>query len=474
MAVMKSIREQEDTRPAGTDSLKLRSMKAESVDVGPVTAQDKARKRDIQEAMSLIQQAAQEEKEDKMRLAVRMMDLIEPVKGEGEYAGFSREESEGYARAYSMRFMESQLWAEMCFGGDKERALWQAASLGMRQPMILAIEAGADVNAMDGWGRTALHHTVYLGMGNGTCVSALLKYGADKNAQDDSGWTPLCRAVFWGHYNSAVRLLDAGADMELETKGLRRALHWGAATGQVECVRLLCSRGAQLLKRDEDGMTAHEIAVKKEFNKTAGILKRAWNAEKKVLIAERHKWVQEVAYNGTELEGMDDLPEAPDPCETDVTRFKQWFYDDMMRTGKEVEKEIFVEAGLNVSYVDRQDTNFGNLTQKGWTRMMDKMRSHEQLEATKAEKKRSRIAAIDAKLAAKEARIIGDANKAKHRGDRRMIAAPPAERKVAHAKGKKGHEPTKNLMKGKKIKDGKEKSNKDVLDGEESEDDWDW
>ena len=138
------------------------------------------------------------------------------------------------------------MWGEMCFGKGYDRVLWQAAALGMRKEVIRSIDNGGEVNAMDGWGRTALHHAVLLGLGNGTCVSVLLKYGARVNVQDDSGWTPLCRAVFWGNYQCALRLLDAGADTELETMGLRRALHWAAYRGQYGCVKLLVERGAEV------------------------------------------------------------------------------------------------------------------------------------------------------------------------------------------------------------------------------------
>lgn len=262
----------EDTREHGADSIaRLKQPRSMRVKMTP---EKKALERDVKEAVRMLKEGEREGDQEKIKLAESMLSLIEPAEPES-YAGFTAEESIGYYNGFVTRAAEASVWAELTFGGHNERALWQAAGLGLRRQVLDVVEAGADVNALDGWGRTSLHHAVYLGLRNGTCVSVLLKCGADVNAQDDDGWTPLCRAVFWGRYHSAVRLLDAGADMELETLGLRRALHWAAWAGQVECVRLLLNRGADVRALDEDGACALDLAEARGFNKTKGLLKRA-------------------------------------------------------------------------------------------------------------------------------------------------------------------------------------------------------
>jgi hypothetical protein len=277
-AIALSVPDFEDTRVHGADSIarlkEPRSMRAK------MTPEKKALERDVKEAFKMLREGEREGDQEKIKLAESMLSLIEPAEPES-YAGFTPEESIGYYNGFVTRAAEASIWAELTYGGHNERALWQAAGLGLRRQVLDVVEAGADVNAMDGWGRTSLHHAVYLGLRNGTCVSVLLKCGANVNAQDDDGWTPLCRAVFWGRYHSAVRLLDAGADTELETLGLRRALHLAAWAGQVECVRLLLSRGADVRALDEDGASAMDLAEERGFNKTMGLLRRALRAVKR-------------------------------------------------------------------------------------------------------------------------------------------------------------------------------------------------
>jgi hypothetical protein len=36
-----------------------------------------------------------------------------------------------------------------------------------------------------------------------------------------------------------------------------------------------------------------------------------------------------MSYNGTELEGMDNLPEAPHPYEPNPRKYIKWYYDDL-------------------------------------------------------------------------------------------------------------------------------------------------
>jgi ankyrin repeat protein len=63
---------------------------------------------------------------------------------------------------------------------------------------VLLIDNGADVNAQDFWGATALHRAA--AQGNATMIKTLIKCGADVTIEDGSGKTPLG----WAEYHPEV------------------------------------------------------------------------------------------------------------------------------------------------------------------------------------------------------------------------------------------------------------------------------
>jgi ankyrin repeat protein len=53
----------------------------------------------------------------------------------------------------------------------------------------------------------------------------LIKAGCDINAKDKNHWTPLMNACYWGNEESAMVLLQAGADVQSRNIDGRAALH---------------------------------------------------------------------------------------------------------------------------------------------------------------------------------------------------------------------------------------------------------
>ena len=97
--------------------------------------------------------------------------------------------------------------------------------------------------------------------GHRDVVEPLLRQGgADLDAKDELGWTALHHAVSKGHLEVAKLLLDRGADVDLADKKGRAPLSFAAANGHLDVAKLLLDRGADVDVRDEWGRTALDRA----------------------------------------------------------------------------------------------------------------------------------------------------------------------------------------------------------------------
>jgi uncharacterized protein len=118
------------------------------------------------------------------------------------------------------------------------------------------IEKGADVNAKDSDGNTALHH---LGTSE-PLLKLLLRKGANVNAQNNSGIAPI-HNVF-GRYNLAIakQLVAAGADVNARSKELLTPLH---LANDPAIVAFLISKGAKVNAKTNQNWTPLHYAVAK-------------------------------------------------------------------------------------------------------------------------------------------------------------------------------------------------------------------
>jgi len=127
-------------------------------------------------------------------------------------------------------------------------------------------EHGADVNAPNASGETALHIAAELGKVD--VVEALL--ATDKreinaleiNAMDNAGRTPLHSAAERGRSEVVKLLLAAGADRDAQNHSQETPMHLAARIGQVEVVKLLLDAGADKDTQDEDGDTPLHMAAR--------------------------------------------------------------------------------------------------------------------------------------------------------------------------------------------------------------------
>lgn len=117
-----------------------------------------------------------------------------------------------------------------------------------------AVDGGADINARDPWGRTAL--IVALQQGRAATVESLISQGADISLTDAWGRTPLLVATQLKN-TAAVRLLLArGADVNLANKNDITPLIAAAQTANLDAMSRLLAAGASLDRTDNLGWTA--------------------------------------------------------------------------------------------------------------------------------------------------------------------------------------------------------------------------
>ena len=117
-----------------------------------------------------------------------------------------------------------------------------AAGHGLTDIAARLIENGADVNAVDEFGRTPLHEAV----GYTDTAGLLIDSGADVDAADVFGRTPLHMAL---QYPDTVALLiSAGADIfardYMGDTPLERTLRYGTRSRNLVVINLLLDAGA--------------------------------------------------------------------------------------------------------------------------------------------------------------------------------------------------------------------------------------
>lgn len=128
------------------------------------------------------------------------------------------------------------------------------------------ISSGAELNARNEEGQTALHLAVLNGTfsdADAPLVSELLSAGADKNAkQQNSGWTPLHLAIANNHVAAVSALLAHRVQTEVWDDRGKAPLHLAARQGHTQIVKELLSSGADKNARERiAGATPLHIAA---------------------------------------------------------------------------------------------------------------------------------------------------------------------------------------------------------------------
>lgn len=136
-----------------------------------------------------------------------------------------------------------------------ETGIADAASRGDAAEIERLLKDGADVNAQQADGATALQWAAY--RGDAKLAERLLKAGAKPGLANRNGATPLWLATSRGDAAVVRVLLKGGADANEKLPLGRRPLMLAARSGQVDAVRALIEHGADVnASETERGTTA--------------------------------------------------------------------------------------------------------------------------------------------------------------------------------------------------------------------------
>jgi len=149
----------------------------------------------------------------------------------------------------------------------------QLALDGNLPRMVLAIERGIDVNAVDTEGRSALMLACF--NGHTRVIRTLLDQSADPRLRDTEGRSALMYAATIDNLEVVQMLLTAGSEINATDKAEGwTALMFAAGEGHLAVVSELLSAGADRQIKDIDGDTAEAFAIQRGHTEVVKILRR--------------------------------------------------------------------------------------------------------------------------------------------------------------------------------------------------------
>lgn len=149
-----------------------------------------------------------------------------------------------------------------------ETALLEATHMSADLPTLrLLLQAGADVNAQDASGETALKFALQNATGEERVARFLLQHGANPNIADKDGDTPMIQAITAYHAPAFLSFLVAhGAKINAQDKAGQTALMVAAGNQDTNSMARLLALRADPNVKDKDGATALFYAATDKYS----------------------------------------------------------------------------------------------------------------------------------------------------------------------------------------------------------------
>lgn len=148
-----------------------------------------------------------------------------------------------------------------------------AASNGSLPILELLLDSGADVDAADATGVTALMSASF--MGHRENVEFLVGRGATLEAKTIDGYTALMYAAKAGQLDCVAALLEGGADVGARDQNGNAPLAFAAQHGYQEVVRLFLAAGSDPTVEGIQGFTAVDLALQNGHAEVVELLRSA-------------------------------------------------------------------------------------------------------------------------------------------------------------------------------------------------------
>jgi ankyrin repeat protein len=213
----------------------------------------------------------------------------------GEFLNTLTIEDSNHVESFDSPHRFIKIWPQ-----EKVDPLHIAALAGDLAKLRALIEEGADVNAKNMWGETALHYAAERGhkevvellIAKGADISAgriealqyaidnghtevailLINKGANVNPKTQSGWTPLHSAVEGDYKQVAEILLAKGAYVNSKDKKGFTPFRYALWYSKADIARLLVEKGADVHEKDQFGYTPLHWAVMMGYRELTELL----------------------------------------------------------------------------------------------------------------------------------------------------------------------------------------------------------